>query len=241
MPPRRADLAAFSKDYETTYLRRPDDRRVHQAGRRTAPDSIVLALTIFKDSSGRNFIPREAIRQIAQTAGAPICGPYPAYIDYGVVGGNVVTFSSLGTTIADLVLDVIAGKEVSSVRFSSDIRRRRETIAALGPVRRGPPPGTVQMFKEKTFWEQYRYVIVAALAVIIAQGVVIAGLLVERRRRRKAQVESHHRLLEVVHLNQSATAGALSASIAHELNQPSEPFAAMPRRRQSSFGRRHPI
>jgi len=216
----RTDLAAFSKDYETTYL---EDLTIDEFTRRAAElprDSIVLALTIFKDSSGRNFIPREAIRQIAQTAGAPIYGPYPTYINYGVVGGNVVTFNSLGTTIADLVLDVIAGKEVSSVdsprTYVVDARQLRRWGLSAADL----PPGTVQMFKEKTFWEQYRYVIVAALAVITAQGVVIAGLLVERRRRRKAQVESHHRLLEVVHLNQSATAGALSASIAHELNQP---------------------
>ena len=49
---------------------------------------------------------------------------------------------------------------------------------------------------------------------------IITGLLVERRRRLAAESESRLRLLELVHLNQSATAGALSASIAHELNQP---------------------
>ncbi|TIM69856.1 MAG: HAMP domain-containing histidine kinase, partial [Mesorhizobium sp.] len=48
----------------------------------------------------------------------------------------------------------------------------------------------------------------------------ITGLLVERRRRFAAEGESRLRLLELVHMNQSATAGALSASIAHELNQP---------------------
>ena len=62
--------------------------------------------------------------------------------------------------------------------------------------------------------------ILARVAVIAAQGIVIAGLLVERRRRRAAELELRVRLLELVHLNQSATAGALTASIAHELNQP---------------------
>ena len=49
---------------------------------------------------------------------------------------------------------------------------------------------------------------------------VILGLAYERRRRRIAEGKARQRLLELVHLNQSATAGALSASIAHELNQP---------------------
>ncbi len=76
------------------------------------------------------------------------------------------------------------------------------------------------MFKEPTFWERYWLATVAALAIITLQGTVIAELLFERRRRQAAETESRHRLLEVVHLNQSATTGALSASIAHELNQP---------------------
>src|SRR5262249_6692734 len=37
---------------------------------------------------------------------------------------------------------------------------------------------------------------------------------------RETQNELRRRALEVVHLNRTATAGALSASIAHELNQP---------------------
>ena len=49
---------------------------------------------------------------------------------------------------------------------------------------------------------------------------MIAWLLVERRRRQLAELEARGRLLEVVHLNRTATAGALSASVAHELNQP---------------------
>ncbi|QPB18475.1 HAMP domain-containing sensor histidine kinase [Rhizobium sp. 007] len=216
----RADLAAFSKDYETTYL---EDLTIDEFTKRAAEfprDSIVLALTIFKDSAGRNFIPREAIRQISRTASAPIYGPYPTYIDYGVVGGNVVTFESLGMTVADLALDALAGKPISNVESPQTYIADARQLQRWGLPEKNLPPGTVQMFREPTFWEQYWFAVVAALAVITTQGIVITGLLIERRRRRKAEFESRRRLLEVVHLNQSATAGALSASIAHELNQP---------------------
>ncbi|AJD40185.1 HAMP domain-containing histidine kinase [Rhizobium sp. SEMIA 4085] len=216
----RADLAAFSRDYETTYL---EDMTIDEFTKRAAEfprNSIVLALTIFKDSAGRNFIPREAIRQISQTASAPIYGPYPTYIDYGVVGGNVVTFESLGMTVADLALDALAGKPISNLESPQTYIADARQLQHWGLPEKNLPPGTVQMFREPTFWEQHWFAVVAALAVITAQGIVISGLLIERLRRRKAEIESRRRLLEVVHLNQSATAGALSASIAHELNQP---------------------
>ena len=103
------------------------------------PDSIVLVLTIFKDRTGRNFIPREALKQIAATASAPIYGPYPTYIDHGIVGGNMVTFESLGLAVADLALDAIAGKPIVNVDAAADLYCRCETTEALGVVGKRSP------------------------------------------------------------------------------------------------------
>lgn len=76
----RADLAVPAKDYETTYL---DDLTIDEFVERAAhfpADSIVLFLTVAMDRTGRNFIPRQALEQIAATASAPIYGPYDTYI-----------------------------------------------------------------------------------------------------------------------------------------------------------------
>lgn len=216
----RADLAAFSKDYETTYLEDLTIEEFTKVAAEVPRDSIILALTILKDRDGRNFMPREAVKQIAETAGAPIYGPYLTYIDYGVVGGSVVTFESLGKTVADLALEAVAGKPISNLESPQTYVADARQLERWGLSEKNLPAGAIQMFKEPTFWEQYWLAAVFALAVITFQGTVIAGLLIERRRRQAAETESRHRLLEVVHLNQSATAGALSASIAHELNQP---------------------
>ena len=61
---------------------------------------------------------------------------------------------------------------------------------------------------------------IAILAVLLGQAAMIAGLYLEHRRRRVAELELRGRLLEVIHLNRIATASGLSASVAHELNQP---------------------
>ena len=55
---------------------------------------------------------------------------------------------------------------------------------------------------------------------MLFQATLIAWLLFERHRRHRAEVELRGRLLEVIHLNRTAAAGVLSASFAHELNQP---------------------
>lgn len=216
----RTDLADFSRGYQTTYLENLTiDEFVAEAAR-VPSDSIVLALTIFKDSSGRNFIPREALRRIAATATAPIYGPYPTFIDYGSVGGNVVTFESLGIAAADLTLDALDGKPIAHVEAPHfDLVDARQ-LQRWNLSEKNLPPGTVQMFRQPSFMEQHWFAVLVAFSVFALQSIVITVLLLERRRRHAAEVQSRHRLLEVIHLNQSATAGALSASIAHELNQP---------------------
>ena len=82
------------------------------------------------------------------------------------------------------------------------------------------PSGSVLQFRQPSAWDEYRWQIITLIAALLAQAAVIAWLYFERRRRQVAEAELRQRLLEVIHLNRTAIAGALSASIAHELNQP---------------------
>ncbi len=216
----RTDLGGLARNYETTYLTDLTIDEFAERAARLPPDSIVLVLTVLSDRSGRNFIPRQALEQIAATANAPIYGPYDTYIGYGSVGGNAVTFESMGRSVAGLAIDALAGKPIANVDVPQTYVADARQLKRWGLSESALPPGTVLSFKEKTVWEEHWQVMVGMVGVVALQGMIISGLLVERRRRFAAQTESRLRLLELVHMNQSATAGALSASIAHELNQP---------------------
>jgi C4-dicarboxylate-specific signal transduction histidine kinase len=82
------------------------------------------------------------------------------------------------------------------------------------------PPGSEVRFRAATMWEQYRWQMTSILAALLVQAAMISWLLLERRRRHLAELESRGRLREVIHLDRVAAVGAMSASIAHELNQP---------------------
>jgi signal transduction histidine kinase len=216
----RADLGDFSKSYDTTYLENLTIEEFVDRAAHVPPDSIILALTILKDRAGRNFVPREALRQIAATASAPIYGPYQTYIDYGAVGGSTVTFDTLGGTVGTLVLNAIAGRQVADVNAPLTYMVDARQLRRWGLAEKDLPEGTVQFYRQRGFWEEHWLTATGALAVLLGQAGVISVLLIERRRRHQAESKSLLHLLEAVHLNQSATAGALSSSIAHELNQP---------------------
>ncbi|GIQ77750.1 sensor histidine kinase [Bradyrhizobium sp. RD5-C2] len=82
------------------------------------------------------------------------------------------------------------------------------------------PQGSESRLREPGFIERYRWRAIALAAAILAQTLLIAFLLHERHMRRKAEVESRNQLSQLAHVNRQATAGELSSSIAHELNQP---------------------
>ena len=82
------------------------------------------------------------------------------------------------------------------------------------------PPGSTVYFREPTVWERYSWQIASDLAVILIQAGLIAVLLREHRRRQLAEVQSRQRMAELAHVNRFSTAGELTASIAHEINQP---------------------
>ena len=80
-----------------------------------------------------------------------------------------------------------------------------------------PPDSTVQ-FRQPTIWQSYRWQILLLTAAILVQAAMIMVLLYEHRRRRVAEVAARTSMSELMHMNRIATAGELSASIAHEVN-----------------------
>jgi len=56
--------------------------------------------------------------------------------------------------------------------------------------------------------------------VLLIQAGLIAVLLGEHRRRQLAEVQSRQRMAELARVMRFSTAGELTASIAHEINQP---------------------
>ena len=82
------------------------------------------------------------------------------------------------------------------------------------------PPGSEILFREPTVWQRYSWQIALITAVILLQTGLIMALLNAHRRRRLAEVQSRQRMKELAHVNRFSTAGELTASIAHEINQP---------------------
>ena len=70
-------------------------------------------------------------------------------------------------------------------------------------------------------WEHYSTrIILTACVVFLSQTASIGWLIYEHHRRHLAEVQARNAMSELTQLNRFATAGALSAAIAHEVKQP---------------------
>jgi C4-dicarboxylate-specific signal transduction histidine kinase len=82
------------------------------------------------------------------------------------------------------------------------------------------PQGSEILFRNASAWEEYKPQIVMIGAAILLLASLVTWLIIERQYRRRAEGTTRNLMTELTHVNRMATAGALSASIAHEIGQP---------------------
>lgn len=191
---------------------------------RMPPESAIFLYLLSEDAAGVPYTQDRALELVREVSAVPIFGIGDYQVGRGVVGGPVSQTQTLGRQAAQVALRILKGEPPASigpilVDFGApmydwrELRRWDISEALL-------PPGSIVQFREPSIWERYRWqFLLIALAGII-QSLLIVGLLYQRRRRRSAELEARRRMEELAHVNRSATIGEMSASIAHEINQP---------------------
>ena len=188
------------------------------------PHSAIFWNTMVVDAKGVVYEGDRALTTLYATANAPIFTHDDAFFGREVVGGPMLSARVLSKEAGAVAVRILGGEKPGSIKiepmgFAAPKYDWRE-LRRWGISESRLPPGSEIYFREPTAWEKYRWQILAALALILFQGAMISGLLFEHRRRLHFQVEAARRSAELAHFNRYSTAGELTASIAHEINQP---------------------
>jgi signal transduction histidine kinase len=188
------------------------------------PRSAIFFAVLYTDAAGVSHDAAQALSDMHAVANAPIFGLYDSQLGRGIVGGRLIPVSELSRSAANVAARILHGETAGDIKThplgaGAPMYDWRE-LRRCNIGENGLPTGSVIRFHEASLWEQYRWQILAVAALVLLEGGLILWLVSERRRRAAAQLESRRRLLEIAHLNRNADAGALSGSIAHELNQP---------------------
>jgi signal transduction histidine kinase len=187
-------------------------------------DAAIVFVPLYVDKAGGIYISRDALGQVAEAANRPVISDVATHIGYGSTGGYMSLPEPVARVTTQLVQRILDGESVFSISvpvqdFSRPIFDWRQ-LKRFGIGEDRLPPGSEVRFKPQSLWERYWWQLSIIIAAFLLQTAMIAWLLHERRRRHSAELESRLRLREVLHLDRVAAVGAMSASIAHELNQP---------------------
>ena len=166
----------------------------------------------------------EALERLSAIANAPVFGTEEEELGHGIIGGSLVSGRALGLETARLAARILRGESPGSI-----------TRPVIGP---GPPtfdwrelqrwqiresqlpPGSLVRFREPSLWQRYRWYVLAALGIMLAQGATILGLVLQRARRRTAEASAYElagRLIGVQENERRAIAGKLHDGLGQDL------------------------
>jgi signal transduction histidine kinase len=188
------------------------------------PDTSVMYTTMYRDREGRTYFPFEVVAPIVKASRAPVYGWYPTYLGQGLTAGSVISFTTDGRLTGELAAAILLGKKphlgattsTGPSRCTADVTQLEKLGLQTGAL----PEDCELRNMPPSLWRENRGAVLTAIALLVLQALTIAALLWQRRQRRVAEDAATLRLGELARAARFASAGELSASIAHEVGQP---------------------
>ena len=187
-------------------------------------DAVVVTTGYFQDGNGRAIIPRDSITEMVARATVPIYTPIAPLMGTGTVGGYMAPVEAMARQAGTAVNRLLDGATPASLGLPgttpSALHVDWRQIQRWGIDPASIPRDAVVHFRPPSFLEDHRNETIAAALAFMLQSGLIAVLLIERRRRRLAEQATARHRFELAHASRLVVAGELTASIAHEINQP---------------------
>jgi signal transduction histidine kinase len=188
------------------------------------PHSAIFWQLMNVDGAGVAHEGSAAFDRLRAIANAPIFSYEGSYLGKQIVGGPMYSIHEVSQAAAAVALRMLRGETPSQIKAQPvgfaqpkyDWRELKRWDISESRL----PPGSQIYFREATAWQQYRWQMMAIGAAILLQAALISWLVYEHRRRHNAEVLARSSMSELQRLDRLATAAELSASIAHEVNQP---------------------
>jgi len=217
--------AQLKKPFEIHFLVGLPRQALLERVREIPADSLVMYLTVLRDGAGLVSGPNASTAMmVAEASPVPLLTAIHTQFGRGAVGGSSSRFDLHGRIAGQLVRSVLEGADPDHI----PIRVAPAPICEVDwrglqrwniPETRVPTRCAVTN-RPLNMWQAYFWPIVAMIAIIFAQAALISSLVVQRQRRRRAETQLQARSAEMAQVARMSMVGALTASIAHEINQP---------------------
>ena len=220
----RRELAPLTGRVELRWYNEKSFEEILIDAARLPPHSAIFWHLMNVDAAGVAHEANDALNKLSSSANAPIFSYDSSFFGEAIVGGPMHSVHKLSQITAAVAIRILNGEKAGDIKtppsgFAAPIFDWRQ-MQRWGISESNLPPGSTIYFREPTVWERYSWQIALITAVILLQAGLISALLREHRRRQLAEVQSRQRMAELARVIRFSTAGELTASIAHEINQP---------------------
>ena len=220
----RRELAPLTRRIELRWYDELSFEDILLEAARLPPHSAIFWHLMNVDAAGVSHEANDALNKLSSSANAPVFSYDGSFFGEAIVGGPMHSVQQLSQSTADVAVRILNGEKPGDIKtppspFAAPIFDWRQ-LQRWGISDSNLPAGSTLYFRELTGWERYSWQIALTAAVILAQAGFISALLHANRRRQFAEMQSRERLTELARVVRFSTAGELTASIAHEINQP---------------------
>jgi signal transduction histidine kinase len=188
------------------------------------PDSAIFWHLLSVDAAGVAHEGNAALDKLSAAANAPIFSYLDVWFGESILGGSMQSALEGSVVAAAAAIRILDGEKAGDVKIPptrfTPPRFDWRQMQRFGISDSSLPAGSTVHFRESTAWERYSLPIALVTALVLVQAGLISVLLREHRRRQLAEVQSRQRMSELARVIRFSTAGELTASIAHEINQP---------------------
>lgn len=187
-------------------------------------DTMVLFTTLFKDASGAVSYPRDALEYIAEKSTVPVFAMFSSFAGHRMTAGNVLDVQQIGKEAAGLAIQMLTRKDRPLAEMQTFIASHcfadAKRLDEFGLSTKALPDDCDIQNPVRNLWTDYKAVVLVAAAVMLLQAYTIGSMFWHRRRRRAAELKNSTTQGELQRAMRFAAMGELTASIAHEINQP---------------------
>lgn len=198
----RKELGQDGNAVPITYLTDLDPDELTARIKTLPRDSLILYVwQQVRDREGRLLEATDVLARVADAAKVPIYGRSYAMVGRGIVGGYVWTHEGNSAKLADITIRIVNGTSPKDIPLGKGPETPMfdwRQLQRWGIHSDRLPPGSIIRFRDATMWQQYRWRIVGALAVIALQTILIGALVVlhKRGQRRTAALIEARRVLQ---------------------------------------------
>jgi len=196
---------------------------------RNMPDNCIVFIPGFNTDSKKVYYSNpEAIRLISRSSKAPVYTISDMGFGEGSVGGYILSFRRTGLLAGSVAVKILSGFDpklitVNINEYYDHIYDWRELKRwGLAGSKLIPKDSKIE-YKETSFFERYKYIIIAVFLFLIMETILVLKLWQMNNNQRmitRKLIDAENKFRELVDEDRLLRLSELSASLSHELNQP---------------------